>query len=61
MMYGKLGANVVVNDMNKENADAVVAAIKAGKFSQSFDYLCPLLINSYYNSWWKGCCLRSIG
>lgn len=30
-MYGKLGANVVVNDMSKENADSVVAEIKKGK------------------------------
>lgn len=27
-MYGRLGANVVVNDMNMENAEAVVAEIK---------------------------------
>lgn len=31
MMYAKLGANVVVNDMSKENAESVVADIKAGE------------------------------
>ena len=30
MMYAKLGANVVVNDMSKDAAESVVAAIKAG-------------------------------
>lgn len=32
-MYAKLGANVVVNDMSKENAESVVAEIKKGKSS----------------------------
>lgn len=30
-MYGRLGANVVVNDMSKANADAVVAEIVKGE------------------------------
>lgn len=30
-MYGKLGANVVVNDMSKEAADKVVEEVKKGE------------------------------
>lgn len=40
MMYAKLGANVVVNDMSKENAEAVVAAIKKGQRFVAFFKLC---------------------
>jgi len=32
LLYAKLGANVVVNDMSKENAENVVAEIKKGTF-----------------------------
>lgn len=30
LLYGKLGANVVVNDMSKESAEKVVEEIKKG-------------------------------
>ena len=29
-MYGKLGANVVINDINEKNAKAVAAEVKQG-------------------------------
>ena len=38
LMYAKLGANVVVNDMSQENADGVVAEIKK---SRSFSFPTP--------------------
>jgi hypothetical protein len=36
-MYGRLGASVVVNDMSKANADAVVAEIIKGESSFMID------------------------
>lgn len=36
LLYAKLGANVVVNDMSKENAENVVAEIKKGTFLRAF-------------------------
>lgn len=31
LMFGKLGANVVINDVTKEGAEKVVEEVKAGK------------------------------
>lgn len=31
LMFGKLGANVVINDVTKEGADKVVEEVKAGE------------------------------
>lgn len=32
-MFGKLGANIVINDLSKENAEKVVQEVKAGEIS----------------------------
>lgn len=31
LMFGKLGANVVINDVTKDGAESVVKEVKAGK------------------------------
>lgn len=61
LLYGKLGANVVVNDMSKDAAEKVVEEIKKGEL-----FLAPCsglpwvglmyVRNSHVNSWRKGCC-----
>jgi hypothetical protein len=33
-MFAKLGANVVVNDVSQQGADAVVKEVEAGEFSR---------------------------
>lgn len=43
LLYGKLGANVVVNDMSKEAAEKVTEEIKKGKFTHFFLPLSLLL------------------
>jgi hypothetical protein len=32
-MFGKLGANVVINDVSKENAEKVVEEVKKGMYT----------------------------
>lgn len=33
LMFGKLGANIVINDLSKGNADKVVQEVKTGEIS----------------------------
>jgi len=33
LMFGKLGANVVINDVTKEGAESVVKEVKQGMFT----------------------------
>jgi multifunctional beta-oxidation protein len=35
LMFGKLGANVVINDVSKEGAEKVVQEVKAGEWTNS--------------------------
>jgi len=35
LMFGKLGANVVINDVTKEGAESVVKEVKQGQFNSS--------------------------
>jgi len=52
-MYGRLGANVVVNDVSEKGANAVVEEVIKGTF-----VLFTVILKSQPNflSWRKGCC-----
>jgi hypothetical protein len=42
-MYGKLGANVVVNDVSEKGANAVVSEVQQGMLLASFLLGCLLM------------------
>lgn len=60
LMFGKLGANLVINDLSKENAEKVVQEVKAGEINYAM-FLWSILTPEY--SWWSSrcCCLLGRG
>ena len=58
LMYGRLGANVVVNDVSEKGAKAVVDEIVKGWFHS---HLTSWSIDSGTASWWQGRCSGVFG
>jgi len=44
LMFGKMGANVVVNDVSKDGAQSVVNEVVKGKLTRSRPMIVPALI-----------------
>ena len=42
LMYSRLGANVVINDVNEKNANSVVEEIRKGLFPSSYWSILPI-------------------
>ena len=52
-MYGRLGANVVVNDVSEKGANAVVAEVQQGMLCRGLRT--KSILTPRFASWWEGC------
>ena len=61
LMFARLGANVVVNDVSEKGSRAVVDEITKGEAIQSVD--CPSKSTQLFYSWWfrSSCCVLCRG
>lgn len=59
-MFGKLGANVVVNDVTKDGAEKVVKEVKAGRSHIHVSGGGNCVLMDMYSRW-TGCCCGMFG